>query len=324
MGCSYSLQHAPIAPSDANTSAPPTHESLRARLVELAHYSTLELSPAQVCVEAQPKDKASSPALCSKPSSLPCGTSVFISMVKKDHDHFEAVATACSSLAAAGFEPVPHCPACRFDTAKQLDDTLARLRASGASRVLVLGGNDQHARAQSGAPFADAGRLIEDGSMGRNGFERVIVGGHPDGHPGLGKSVSRTASVLHAKLTALSADGHQIAIATQFSFDTHSVLSWLHETRRFVATLATVGSDARQRPTYHIGVYGPTRVKKLRRIAEICEVPSLALSSLSLFDACDPSHEGRLAGPQTYSKLEAFEALSVEPQDLQPTRNPKP
>lgn len=312
MGCSYS-QHATVAPASTDNL-----ESLRARLVELGRHSSVELSPSQVCTEVQPKGGKLSPALCgggASPGALPPGTPVFISMVKKTLAHFDDVAAACSSLAAAGFEPVPHCPACRFSSAEEMESTLAQLNASGATRVLALGGNDQHARAQAGAPFADAGSLIETGVLRRNGFKRVVVGGHPDGHPGLGKSVSKTADALHAKLTALTASGHAISIATQFSFDANAVLGWLHETRRFVATLgpAAVGAGV----TYHIGVYGPTKFKKLRRIAEICEVPSLAMDH-SLFDTLSDGLDHRHGGALSMAALlEHAQALAATPERLE-------
>ena len=100
-------------------------------------------------------------------------------MVKKEYEHFDAVCTASASLVASGFVPVPHCPACRFDSVEQLDSTLARLRASGAKSVLLLGGNDQHARSEMGVPFPCAGSLIEMGALRKHGFESVAVAGHP-------------------------------------------------------------------------------------------------------------------------------------------------
>ena len=50
--------------------------------------------------------------------------------------------TSGSTTSNDNADPVPHCPACRFDSAEKLESTLARLRESGAQSTLVVGGND--------------------------------------------------------------------------------------------------------------------------------------------------------------------------------------
>ena len=345
MGCAHSRA------ADAAAAPPASLASLRARLVELAVHSSIELSPAAVA-----------PAVAS--NQLPPHTAVFVSMVKEDYGHFEAVCDANAALCAGGLDPVPHCPACRFDSAEKLESTLARLRESGAQSTLVVGGNDMFARGQAGAPYPSAGSLIETGALRRHGFERVVVGGHPDGHPGLGMSVRETAAVLQAKLAALATDGHEVAVATQFTFDIGALLRWLHETRSFVASLATpprrVGllvwrttcpqasshehehckhvptstmcclcmstplvrthaqrfiydADVCWQVTYHIGVYGPTKVSKLNRVAEICKVPSLAMGSpdkngISLFDLLDTDHDGAVSKAELLASAGSLQA----------------
>ena len=49
---------------------------------------------------------------------------------------------------------------------------------------------------------------------------------------------------------------------------------------------------ASNRVTYHVGIPGPTKLSKLQRIAEICEVPSLFLGSA--FDILDLDGDGEV------------------------------
>jgi hypothetical protein len=87
--------------------------------------------------------------------------------------------------------------------------------------------------------------------------------------------------------------GHTVAVASQFCFDAAVLTGWLARTRAAVdvaVARAAQGAVAVPPVVYHIGVPGPTKPSKLKRIAEICEVPSLFLNSA--FDVLDLDGDG--------------------------------
>ena len=76
-------------------------------------------------------------------------------------------------------------------------------------------------------------------------------------------------------------------------------MAWLSETRAGLAeTRAKRAAPARADPsrtaavTFRVGVPGPVAAKKLRRIAEICDVPSFALGDV--FASLDADGSGTL------------------------------
>jgi 5,10-methylenetetrahydrofolate reductase len=316
---------------------------LREHLQQLGGAASLELSPAQTL---SPKLKYTlAAALDESPELLPAGTACFVNMVKKSRAHFEEVAAAARALRQRGMVAIPHLPASRFDSGAQLHETLEQLSSAGCTELLLLGalllllllgtllllvlsgrcccdccrrpgGNDQHERAVSGAAcFASAGELLAHDSataLQQHGFRHVVLAGHPEGHPGLGKDAEATTAMLAAKVSTAVAAGHTVSVASQFCFDTTTLISWLERTRTAVGeAVAAAGGRAAGSVRYFVGVPGPTRVSKLQRIAEICEVPSLFLGSA--FDILDLDGDGEVTEPEL---LAAAATLHVEPAQL--------
>lgn len=305
--------------------------SIATRLRELGSTASLELSPAQA---HSPKLKYTlvgaldAAAVNRTAPPLQQGTKVFVNMVKKDISHFDEVGAAAAALRDRGMVPVPHLPASRFDSEKQLDSTLAALASQCSCRadtspeghaspeVLLLGGNDQHARKLAGSAFACANDLLSTGALLRHSFDTIVLAGHPEGHPGLGKSSKTTMQVLSMKVQAAVTAGHSVAVASQFCFDTQKLIRWLKQTRKTVADAIAIAVDEgapEPKPArYYIGVPGPTKPSKLRRIADICEVPSLFLGSA--FDILDLDGNGQVDEAEL---LAAAAVLSVGEKELQ-------
>lgn len=170
-------------------------QALRARLASLGAAASVELSPAQVCLPPTAKRASFSLAVALQEANtsgtrppLPIGTHCFVNMVKKDAAHFREVGQAVAALAMLGLRPVPHVPACRFSTADEADATLDALSADGATSLFLPGGNDQQERAAVGA-FGSVAAALDAGVLSRGrqpAMGRVVLAGHPDGHPGLG------------------------------------------------------------------------------------------------------------------------------------------
>lgn len=303
---------------------------LAARLRSLGTTASIELSPTQVhspklkytlvgALDAATGDGTTAP--------LQVGTKVFVNMVKKNIDHFDDVGAAAAELRGRGMVPVPHLPASRFDSEEQLEATLAALasRCTGdgtapgytlaASELLLLGGNDQRDREIGGSAFASTSELLATGALLRHGFDTIVLAGHPEGHPGLGKSSKKTMRLLSTKVHAAVTAGHSVAVASQFCFDAQILVRWLAHTRAAVndaiANAVEEGAPEPTHPRYYIGVPGPTKPSKLRRIAEICEVPSLFLGSA--FDILDVDGDGQVDQAEL---LAAAAVLSVGEKDL--------
>ena len=136
-----------------------------------------------------------------------------------------------------------------------------------------------------------------------------VLPGHPEGHPGLAKDRAASTALLAAKVATAVTAGHTVSVASQFCFDATTLISWLELTREAVSEALTAAAAAQQqgegadprddhtytsntRVTYHVGIPGPTKLSKLQRIAEICEVPSLFLGSA--FDILDLDGDGEV------------------------------
>ncbi len=322
----HSAAAAPVTPTV------PIDMQMAARLRGLGRTASIELSPAQAhspklkytlvgALDAAAENCTTSP--------LQTGTKVFVNMVKKNIGHFDDVGAAAAELRGRGMVPVPHLPASRFDNEEQLEATLTALArhctgcaddsspgyARPATELLLLGGNDQHDRKLGGSAFASASELLATGALLRHGFDTIVLAGHPEGHPGLGKGSKKTMQLLSTKVHAATTAGHSVAVASQFCFDAQILVRWLAHTRAAVhdAIATAVGEGAPEPipPRYYIGVPGPTKPSKLRRIAEICEVPSLFLGSA--FDILDVDGDGQVDQAEL---LAAAAVLSVGEKEL--------
>jgi methylenetetrahydrofolate reductase (NADH) len=165
-----------------------------------------------------------------------------------------------TSLAAAGFEPVPHIAARRFASGAELDRHLGRLSDdAGVRRVLVIGGD----LAAPAGPFFAAIEVIESGLLQSRGIVEVGIAAYPDGHPRLGATELDRA--LAAKVEAAAETGLAVHVVTQFGFSAPAILNW-------IGRLRDQGIDLPVR----IGLAGPTTLSGLLRYARICGVTASA------------------------------------------------
>jgi methylenetetrahydrofolate reductase (NADPH) len=167
---------------------------------------------------------------------------------------------AARSLAAAGFEPVPHIAARRFAHGVELDRHLGRLsEEAGVRRVLVIGGD----LAAPAGPFFAAIEVIESGLLQSRGIVEVGIAAYPDGHPRLG--VTELDRALAAKVEAAAETGLAVHVVTQFGFSAPAILGW-------IGRLRDQGIDLPVR----IGLAGPATLSGLLRYARICGVTASA------------------------------------------------
>lgn len=315
MGCSASARIGQeVLPASTGVQTVAPAGTLRKSLISLGETFSIEVGPSDVYSSGGEGAKAKGPKLLSLLAEasatggrplLRRGAPVHVNMVKPVMSHFHDVASATRALADAGFAAVPHLPASRFQTAADLHTTLDSLANAGARSLLVLGGNDLVEQTAGGAcAFSGGARALLESEMDTikaRGFTRVELAGHPDGHPGLGWDKAATNGLLIDKVSTVFRSGLNVAIATQFCFDARKLVRWLagmrQEIRRVLSQLEPELPEspdaASRRVVFHIGIPGPTSRKKLERIAKICEVPSLFISSA--FDIIDLDRDGMIS-----------------------------
>lgn len=279
-------------------------QALRSRFSEMASTFSLEVAPGDVeagLAGAGPPGKGPKKLLtyqseavdAGKQPLLKSGTRVYVNMVKTTMAHFDDVQAASKALHDAGLSPVPHLPAARFETADDCHSTVNALAGVGAGQLLVIGGNDlqQQLEAKACAYVTGACGLLdaELPALQAAGIHTIALAGHPDGHPGLAWDPQATLTALVQKARAVLSVGLNVVVATQFCFDARRLIRWLQTTRKALrdlrAEIPTAGTVS-----FHIGLPGPTSKKKLERIASICEVPSLFISSA--FEVVDGDNDG--------------------------------
>jgi methylenetetrahydrofolate reductase (NADPH) len=171
----------------------------------------------------------------------------------------ERVAGAKAVL-AAGLTPVPHIAARRLTSTDELRQVLGALRDANASgSVFVVGGDP----ATPEGPFASARDVIETGLLPEFGVTHVSISGYPEGHPDIPDDVLWRE--LEAKSAALTEQGLESTIITQFGFDEAPILEWLRELRARGITAPV-----------RLGLPGPAGVKRLLGFARRFGISSSA------------------------------------------------
>lgn len=193
---------------------------------------------------------------------LPQGTRVYIAHISGT-PIAEMVATA-ARLRAEGFEPMPHFPARIIADLATLNDWVDRYQGeAGVTQGLILAGGD----ASAVGDFHCSMDLLETGVFDRAGFTRLHVAGHPEGNRDIDPDGGDAAvmDALRWKQAFNERSDAKMALATQFCFDSKSVLAW-------AARLQAENIDL----PIHLGVAGPAKLQTLIRFAIACGVgPSL-------------------------------------------------
>lgn len=167
---------------------------------------------------------------------------------------------AARAAREAGLIPVPHIAARRLTSERELDEFLTRLHEVDAAEHLTTIGGDPSTPL---GPFEDALGVITSGLLTKHGVRSVAVAGYPEGHPDI--PTDRLWDHLERKLAALSDQGLEASVLTQFSFDTAAVRSWVEQVR-----------DRGITAPIRIGVPGPVTVRRLLGFARRFGVASNA------------------------------------------------
>lgn len=193
---------------------------------------------------------------------LPEGTRVYIAHIEGTPID-DMVATA-KRIAEEGFPVMPHFPARIIADKPTLEDWIARYQGeAGVDQALLLAGGvatplgDYHSSMQ----------LLESEAFDRAGFKRLHVAGHPEGNRDIDPDGSRmnVDAALRWKQDFANRTDADMAIATQFAFESGPIIAWADD-------LASAGIDL----PIHIGIAGPAKLQTLIKFAIACGVgPSL-------------------------------------------------
>jgi methylenetetrahydrofolate reductase (NADPH) len=188
--------------------------------------------------EVMPFKNTDQAVLANVPTTIPLTVTV------TEARGLEATLNLAERLLHNGYSVSPHLAARQFVDQNQVAEVVARLRDAGARSVFVIAGDAPRPVGK----FHDAYGLLQAMQAVDNPFERVGIGGYPEGHP----TISQEAIDLALKQKAPMATH----IITQICFDATTTSSWA----------ARVAASGIELPVY-VGMPGPVSRQKLARIA---------------------------------------------------------
>jgi len=195
---------------------------------------------------------------------LPAGARVYVAHI--DGTPIDEMVATARRLTDEGFAAMPHVPARIIDSRATLETWLKRYRdEAGAVEALVLAGGVPGAAGD----FTSSIDLLKTGLFDQLGFRRLHVAGHPEGNRDIdpkGGSKVVDEALMWKQGFADQTDA-EMAIATQFAFESGPVIAWAERLAGLGITLPI-----------HLGVAGPTKLQTLIKFAIACGVgPSLGV-----------------------------------------------
>jgi methylenetetrahydrofolate reductase (NADPH) len=175
-------------------------------------------------------------------ADLPEGAKVAISC--SPAPGIEGTLSLGEELLARGFEIVPHLAARLVADRAHLEEIVRRLEDLGVSEIFVIGGD---AREPVGRFSSAFGLLCAMADVGHC-FERVGIGGYPEGHPTIDDRTLNRALLDKRPFATY--------IVSQMCFDPGAILDWVTDIRRLGIDLPV-----------HVGIPGVVEWKKLLRIS---------------------------------------------------------
>jgi methylenetetrahydrofolate reductase (NADPH) len=206
---------------------PGLSEEQRAALKALVAEAKFELIPLKNALE--------------RAAGLPARSAVTVT-ASPSHG-IEATFDLCEGLMARGFSVEPHLSAHMVRDRSHLADLLDRARASGMTRVFVVGGDTKRS-----GDFHDGLALLRAMDEIGHPFEEIGVPAYPEGHVDIPED--RLLSALKAKQT------YARFMTTQMCFAPNVIRSWIGQMRASGVTLSI-----------HLGTPGVAEITRLMTIA---------------------------------------------------------
>jgi methylenetetrahydrofolate reductase (NADPH) len=152
-----------------------------------------------------------------KVAALPGGTRVTVT-ASPAHGQARTI-EAAESLAASGYDVIPHLAARMVSGRRELVGWAERLAAAGVHEAFVIGGD---ATSPAGS-YEDAGDLLDELAGVPHPFTRIGIGGYPEGHPLIADD--KLLEALRRK------QRYADQIVTQLCFDAGALVDWVRAIR---------------------------------------------------------------------------------------------
>ena len=189
---------------------------------------------------------------------LPVNTRIYIAHI--EGTPFDEMLTTAKKITNEGFIPMPHFPARIIEDKDMLESWLSQYsgEANVQEALLIAGGSKEPA-----GVYDSSIQIIETELFDKYSFKRLHVAGHPEGNKDIDKDNTHTNvnKALSWKNEYAKRTDAQIAIATQFCFDSVAIIQWAN-------SLIDMNIDL----PVHIGIAGPAKLQTLIRYSIECGV----------------------------------------------------
>ena len=189
---------------------------------------------------------------------LPVNTRIYIAHI--EGTPFDEMLTTAKKITNEGFIPMPHFPARIIEDKDMLESWLSQYseEANVQEALLIAGGSKEPA-----GVYDSSIQIIETELFDKYSFKRLHVAGHPEGNKDIDKDSTHTNvnKALSWKNEYAKRTDAQIAIATQFCFDSEAIIQWAN-------SLINMNIDL----PVHIGIAGPAKLQTLIRYSIECGV----------------------------------------------------
>ena len=189
---------------------------------------------------------------------IPSGTLVYIAHI--EGTPIEEMVKTAKKINQQGYATMPHFPARIIKDKKTLKDWISKYQnEANVKGALLLGGGVNKPYGE----YDSSIQLIESELFDLAGFEKLYIAGHPEGNKdidpdGSTKNIDQALLWKNEYKNRTDAD---MAITTQFCFDSKTVINWAND-------IKNKGVDI----PIHIGIAGPAKLQTLLRYSIECGV----------------------------------------------------
>ena len=189
---------------------------------------------------------------------LPKGTLIYVAHI--EGTPIDDMVNTAKKITDQGFSPMPHFPARIIKDKNILQDWISRYQneADVKNALLIAGGANK--------PYGEYDssiQLIESELFDKANFKSLHIAGHPEGSKDIDPdgSTKNVDEALSWKNEFSKRTDASMAITTQFSFDSKTVIDWANGLKK-------AGIDI----PIHIGIAGPAKLQTLLRYSIECGV----------------------------------------------------
>lgn len=189
---------------------------------------------------------------------LPKGTLIYVAHI--EGTPIDDMVNTAKKITDQGFSPMPHFPARIIKDKNILQDWILRYQneANVENALLIAGGANK--------PYGEYDssiQLIESELFDKANFKSLHIAGHPEGSKDIDPdgSTKNVDEALSWKNEFSKRTDASMAITTQFSFDSKTVIDWANGLKK-------AGIDI----PIHIGIAGPAKLQTLLRYSIECGV----------------------------------------------------